>query len=54
MDNQQFFDELRSRLDKAKDLSRELDRRLAHRFNVFKYLRDDELGLSSVLTLKWV
>ena len=27
----------------------ELDRELAHRFNVFDYLRDDELGLSRII-----
>lgn len=49
MDYQQFFDELRSRLDKAKDLVRELDRRLAYRFSVLDYLRHDELGLSRII-----
>ena len=42
----QFFAELASRLETARVLERELNRQLAHRFNVFDYLRTDELGLS--------
>lgn len=42
----QFFAELAPRLETARALERELDRQLAHRFNVFDYLRTDELGLS--------
>ena len=42
----QFFAELAPRLETARVLERELDRQLAHRFNVFDYLRTDELGLS--------
>ncbi len=45
----QFFDGLKPRLKAARDLDRELDLRLAHRFNVFEYLRTDELGLSRVI-----
>ena len=49
MEYEQFFDELASRLKTTKDLDREFDRRLAHRFNVFDYLQDDELGLSRII-----
>ena len=42
----QFFAELAPRLETARALERELDRQLARRFNVFDYLRTDELGLS--------
>ena len=49
MEFKQFFDELNSRSKAAKELDRELDQRLAHRFNVFDYLQDDELGLSRVI-----
>ena len=49
MEFKPFFDELSSRLNTAKDLDREFDRRLAHRFNVLDYLRDDELGLSRII-----
>ena len=44
-----FFAELAPRLETAKDLERELDRKLAHRFNIFEYLRDGELGLSRII-----
>lgn len=40
---------LRPRLEEARARERELDRRLARRFNVFKYLRTDELGLSRLI-----
>ena len=33
----------------ARELDLVLDRHLAHRFNVFRYLRTDELGLSRVI-----
>ena len=33
----------------ARDLGRELDRKLAHRFNILDYLRDDEVGLSLII-----
>ena len=49
MEFKQFFDELSSRLKASEDLDRELDQRLAHRFNVFDYLQDDELGLSRII-----
>ena len=42
----QFFAELAPRLETARALERELDRQLARRFNIFDYLRTDELGLS--------
>ena len=44
-----FFAELAPRLETARDLERELDRKLAQRFNVLDYLRDDELGLSRII-----
>ena len=44
-----FFTELEPRLDSARRLERELNRHLAHRFNVLDYLRTDELGLSRVI-----
>ena len=44
-----FFAELASRLDTTRRVEREFDRKLAHRFNVFNYLREDELGLSRVI-----
>ena len=46
---QQFFDGLQPRLDTARTLQRELDSQLAQRFNVFDYLRTDELGLSRIV-----
>lgn len=46
---ERFFAELAPRLETAKQLDAELDRHLARRFNVFDYLRTDELGLSSVI-----
>ena len=49
MDYGQFFAELLPRLQTARNLNRALDRTLAHRFNVFDYLRYDELGLSRVI-----
>ena len=45
----EFFDGLKPRLEAAKDLDQELNRHLAHRFNVFDYLRTNELGLSRVI-----
>ena len=44
-----FFAELKPRLDAARHLERELNRHLAHQFNVFDYLRTNELGLSQVI-----
>ena len=49
MEYERFFAELVPRLDSARVLERELDRKLAHRFNVLDYLRDDELGLSRII-----
>ena len=46
---ERFFDELGPRLETARTLERELDRQLARRFNVFDYLRTDELGLSRII-----
>ena len=36
-------------LHAARAVERELDRHLARRFNVFRYLRDDELGFSRII-----
>ena len=44
-----FFNQLEPRLTAARELDRELNHHLAHRFNVFRYLRDDELGLSRII-----
>ncbi len=41
--------ELAPRLEADRRLEREFDRHLACRFNVFEYLRTDELGLSRVI-----
>lgn len=49
MEYRQFFAELLPRLDAARQLEREFDRRFAHRFNVLDYLRQDELGLSRIV-----
>ena len=49
MEYQRFFAELTPRLNTARALERELDRKLAQRFNVLDYLRDDELGLSRII-----
>ena len=40
---------LTPRLQAAKMVERQRDRHLARRFNVFKYLREDEIGLSRVI-----
>ena len=45
----EFFARLQPALEAAKKLENELNRRLAHRFNVLKYLRTDELGLSRII-----
>lgn len=45
----QFFAGLSPRLTTARRRERELDRREARRFNVLKYLRTDELGLSRIV-----
>ena len=44
-----FFDGLKPKLNAAKHIERELNRHLAHRFNVLDYLRTDELGLSYII-----
>ena len=44
-----LLQELTPHLHAARLVERELDRHLARRFNVFRYLRDDELGLSEVI-----
>ena len=44
-----FFQELNLSLEAARKLEHELNRHLAHQFNVFKYLKMDELGLSLVI-----
>ena len=49
MEYKRFFAELTPRLEMARDLGRELDRKLAQRFNILDYLRDDELGLSRII-----
>lgn len=46
---QRFVDELAPRLETARALERQLDAHLARRFNVFDYLRRDELGLSRIV-----
>ena len=46
---QRLLVELAPQLAAASTLERELDRHLARRFNVFEYLRTDELGLSRVI-----
>ena len=44
-----FLNELKPRLEAARELDRELNRHLAHRFNALRYLRSDELGLSRII-----
>lgn len=44
-----LFVEITPRLEADRKLERELDCHLAPRFNVFKYLRKDELGLSCII-----
>ena len=44
-----LLSDLTPRLQAARIVERRLDRHLARRFNVFGYLRDDELGLSGVI-----
>ena len=44
-----LLQELTPHLYAARAVDRELDRHLARRFNVFRYLRDDELGLSRII-----
>lgn len=44
-----FFAQLQPQLQAAHKLEVELNRHLAHRFNVLDYLRTDELGLSRII-----
>ena len=44
-----LLQELTPHLHAARSVERELDRHLARRFNAFRYLRDDELGLSQIV-----
>ena len=44
-----FFSELSSSIKYASILDTELNRRLAHEFNIFDFLRDDEIGLSRII-----
>ena len=46
---ERFFAEVGPRLDTAQTLDDELDRQLARRFNVFRYLRTDEMGFSRMI-----
>ena len=46
---ERFFAEVAPRLDTAQALDDELDRQLARRFNVFRYLRTDEMGFSKMI-----
>ena len=45
----ELFSQLGPRLTAARELDRQLNHHLAHRFNVFRYLKDDELGLSRII-----
>lgn len=44
-----FISHLAPRLQGVRTRERELDRQTARRFNAFKYLREDELGLSLMI-----
>ena len=46
---ERFLTDLTPRLSAAGDEERRRDRHLAHRFNVFRYLSQDELGLSRII-----
>ena len=48
-DSVRLLQELTPHLHAARAVERELDRHLALRFNVFRYLRADELGLSRII-----
>ena len=48
-ENVRLLQELAPHLRAARTIERELDRQLARRFKVFRYLRDDELGLSRII-----
>ena len=45
-----LLSELAPRLHAARMAERDRDRHLARRFNVFKYLREDEFGLSRIIS----
>ena len=47
--NVRLLQELAPHLRAARTVERELDRQLARRFRLFRYLRDDELGLSRII-----
>ncbi|MYB15490.1 MAG: hypothetical protein F4X41_00420 [Chloroflexi bacterium] len=47
-EREKLLAELTPLLQAARRVERELDRHLARRFSVFKYLRTDELGLSRI------
>ena len=49
MEYELFFAGLAARLDMARGLELEFNRKLAHRFNVLEYLRQDESGLSRII-----
>ena len=44
-----FFGQLQPEFQAARKIETELNRHLAHRFNVLDYLRTDELGLSAII-----
>ncbi len=44
-----FFSELSPHIKYASILDSELNRRLAHEFNIFDFLRDNEVGLSQII-----
>ena len=44
-----LLQELTPQVHAARAVERELDRQLARRFNIFRYLRRDELGLSRII-----
>ena len=44
-----FFSELSSSIRYSSIFDSELNRRLAHEFNIFDFLRDDEIGLSRII-----
>ncbi len=44
-----FFSELSPHIKYASILDNELNRRLAHEFNILDFLRDDEIGLSQII-----
>ncbi|MCY4574744.1 MAG: PD-(D/E)XK nuclease family protein [Gemmatimonadetes bacterium] len=48
-DSVRLLQQLTPHLHAARAVERELDRHLDRRFNVFRYLRDDELGLSRIV-----